>query len=46
MWERCLNKVDEAIKQSKLKKEEIDDIILIGGSTKNTKNKKNGTRIF
>ncbi len=34
LWKECLNKVDETIKKSKLKKEEIDEIILVGGSTR------------
>ena len=34
LWEKCLNKVDEALKLIKLKKEEIDEIILVGGSTR------------
>ncbi len=31
------NKVKETIKKSKIKKEEIDEIILVGGSTKRQK---------
>jgi len=34
LWEKCFKKVDEALKLTKLKKEEIDEIILEGGSTK------------
>jgi len=31
---KCINKVDKALKESKLKKEEIEEIILVGGSCK------------
>ena len=37
LWEKCLIKVDEALKKAKLKKDDIDDIILIGGSTRTPK---------
>ena len=37
LWEKCLIKVDEAIKLAKLKKEDIDEIILVGGSTRTPK---------
>ena len=37
LWEKCFKKLDEAIKKSELKKEEIDEIILVGGSTRTPK---------
>ena len=37
LWEKYFKKVDEVIKLSKLKKEEIDEIILVGGSTRKPK---------
>jgi len=40
LWNKCLIKVNDALQLSKLKKEEIDEIILVGGSTKTPKIKK------
>ena len=37
LWKKCFKIVDDALKLSKLKKEEIDDIILVGGSTRTPK---------
>ena len=37
LWEKCFIKLDEALKLAKLKKEEIDEIILVGGSTRTPK---------
>ncbi len=37
LWNKCLIKVDEALKKAKLKKEEINEIILVGGSTRTPK---------
>jgi len=34
LWDECLNKVKETIEKSKLKIENIDEIILVGGSTR------------
>ena len=37
LWKKCLIKIDEALQLAKLKKEEIDEIILVGGSTRTPK---------
>ena len=37
LWNKCIEKVDETIEKAKLKKEEIDEIILVGGSTRTPK---------
>ena len=37
LFEKCFKIVDDALKLAKLKKEEIDDIILVGGSTRTPK---------
>ncbi len=37
LWKKCLIKVDEAVKKAKLKKEKIDEIILVGGSSRTPK---------
>ena len=37
LWKKCFKKVDEALKISKLKKDEIDEIILVGGSSRTPK---------
>ena len=37
LWEKCIKKVDEALKLTKLEKNQIDDIILVGGSTRTPK---------
>ena len=37
LWEQCFKKVDEAIKLAKLKREDIDQIILVGGSIRTPK---------
>ena len=37
LWKKCFIKLDEAFKKSELKKEEIDEIILVGGSTRTPK---------
>ena len=34
IFEKCINILDETIKESKLSKDEIDDIVLVGGSTR------------
>ena len=34
LWKKCFKSVDEALSIAKLKKENIDDIILVGGSTR------------
>ena len=34
LWDECLNKVKETIEKSKLTIENIDEIILVGGSTR------------
>ena len=37
LWKKCLIKIDEALQLAKLKKENIDEIILVGGSTRTPK---------
>ena len=37
LWEKCFKVVDETLKLSKLKKEDINEIILLEGSTKTPK---------
>ena len=37
LWKKCFKIVDDILKLSKLKKEEIGDIILVGGSTRTPK---------
>ena len=37
LWEKCFKVVDKTLEKAKLKKEEIDDIILVGGSTRTPK---------
>ena len=37
LWKKCFKIVDNILKLSKLKKEEIDEIILVGGSTRTLK---------
>ena len=37
LWEKCFKVVDETLKLSKLKKEDINEIILVEGSTKTPK---------
>ena len=39
-WEKCNQIIEDTLKLTKLKKEDIDEIILV--ANKNTKNKKNG----
>ena len=34
LFEKCINILDKTIKESKLSKDEIDDIVLVGGSTR------------
>jgi len=34
LWEKCLKKIEHALRLTNLKKEKIDEIILVGGSTK------------
>ena len=34
LWKKCFKSVDNALSIAKLKKEDIDDIILVGGSTR------------
>ena len=46
LWEKCLIKIDEALKLAKLKKEEIDEIILVGGSTRTPKIKEMVQKYF
>jgi molecular chaperone DnaK (HSP70) len=36
-WKQCFDSVDKALNISKLKKEEIDDIVLVGGSSRTPK---------
>jgi len=40
LWEKCIKIVDETLKLAQLKKEEIDEIILVGESTWTSKIKK------
>ena len=37
LWNKCLDKVDEVLKKANLKKENIDEITLIGGCTRTPK---------
>ena len=37
LWDSCFEKVDEAISLAKLKKEDIDQVILVGGSIRTPK---------
>ena len=37
LWEKCIKKIGEALKLAKLKKENIDEIILVGGSVRTPK---------
>ena len=37
LWEKCINKIGEALTLAKLKKENIDEIILVGGSVRTPK---------
>ena len=37
LWEKCLIKIDEALKKEKLEKNQIDEIILVGGSSRTPK---------
>ena len=37
LWEKCIDKIEEALKLAKLKKENIDEIILVGGSVRTPK---------
>jgi len=37
LWEKCFKIVDKTLEKAKLKKEEIGDIILVGGSTRTPK---------
>ena len=37
LWEKCFKVVDKTLEKAKLKKEEIGDIILVGGSTRTPK---------
>ena len=37
LWNKCLDKVDEELKKANLKKENIDEITLIGGCTRTPK---------
>ena len=46
LWEKCIKILDDAIKLSKLKKEEIDEIILVGGSTRTPKIKQMVQKYF
>ena len=46
LWNICIDKVDETIIKAKLKKEEIDEIILVGGSTRTPKIKQMGQDYF
>ncbi len=46
LWEKCLIKVDKSLESAKLKKEEIDEIILVGGSTRTPKIKEMVEKYF
>ena len=37
LWKKCIDKIEEALKLAKLKKENIDEIILVGGSVRTPK---------
>ena len=37
LWEKCFEVVDKTLKLSKLKKEDINEIVLVGGSTRTPK---------
>ena len=37
LWNKCLDKVEEALKKANLKKEDINEITLIGGCTRTPK---------
>ena len=37
LWEKCIKKIGEALELAKLKKENIDEIILVGGSVRTPK---------
>ena len=34
LWEKCFERIEEAFKIAKLNKKDINEIILIGGSTR------------
>ena len=38
LFEKCLVKIDEALKLAKLEKNDIDEIVLVGWFIKNSKN--------
>ena len=42
LWKKCIDKMKQTIKFTKIDKKDIDEIILIGGSTRTAKNKRNG----
>ena len=42
LWKKCIDKMEQTIKFTKIDKKDIDEIILIGGSTRTAKNKRNG----
>ena len=46
LWKKCIDKVNEAIQFAKLEKEEIDEIILVGGSTRTPKIKEMVQKYF
>ncbi len=46
LWNLCIEKVKETIEKTKLKKEEIDEIILVGGSTRTPKIKQMVKKYF
>ena len=41
LWKKCIDKIEQTIKFTKIDKKDIDEIILVGGFNKNTKNKRN-----
>ena len=46
LWEKCFKKVDEALKKAKLGKNQMDEIILVGGSTRTPKIKEMVEKYF
>ena len=46
LWKKCLIKIDEALKLANLEKNKIDEIILVGGSTRTLKIKEMVEKYF